>query len=294
MEFKKYKDFRFGLIIERLGVNKEIDEYSDKIYEIIKKSDEKYFTFTHLPNKTNIKKLIINIKTNLNKLGELNLNKSKKLKDGWIIYINLSENFYLDTLKHELNHALRLTLLGKDEMISNMNHLRTKGSFFNLKNSDIENFFYIIYLANDEEINSTIIETHGYIKEIMKEWGVETLSRNDFEYLIRKSPGYYKSHLLKNFNCEINFQSFNKNQLNQFFYILEKNKEELDKISNSFFGKIKLIIKTIKNTIFNKINFDNDFNYKPKKGSNFYNNWINKQGEKLKRKLYKLYDHYQN
>ena len=294
MEFKKYKDFRFGLIIERLGVNKEIDEYSDKIYEIIKKSDEKHFTFTHLPNKTNIKKLIINIKKKFNKLGELNLNKSKKLKDGWIIYINLSENFYLDTLKHELNHALRLTLLGKDEMISNINYLRTKGSFFNLKNNEIEDFFYIIYLENDEEINSIIIETHGYIKEIMKEWGVETLSRNDFEYLIRKSPGYYKSHLLKNFNCEMNFQSFNKNQLNQFFYILEENKEKLDKISNSLLGKIKLVIKAIKDTIFNKINFDSNFNHKAKKGSKFYNNWINKQGDKLRRKLYKLYDHYQN
>ena len=75
MEFKKYKDFRFSLIIERLGINKEIDEYSDKIYEIIK-SDKKHFTFTDLPNKTNINKLIINIKTNFNKLGELNLKEN--------------------------------------------------------------------------------------------------------------------------------------------------------------------------------------------------------------------------
>ena len=109
----------------------------------------------------------------------------------------------------------------------------------------------------------------GFIKEIMKEWGVETLSRNDFEYLIRKSPGYYKSHLLKNFKRESNFKSFNKNQLNQFFSILEENKEELDRIDKSLFSKIKLFIKVIKDTIFNKINFDNDFNYKPKKVQNF-------------------------
>ena len=36
-----YKDLEFHMIIERLHINKEIDEYGDKIYEIIKNSKKK-------------------------------------------------------------------------------------------------------------------------------------------------------------------------------------------------------------------------------------------------------------
>jgi hypothetical protein len=294
MKSLKFKDFSFKIIIERLGINKEIDEYSDKIYKIIKNSDKDKFIFTDLPKNTNISKLTLSIKKSNTKLGELCLNKSKNTKDGWVIYINLSKDFYLDTLKHELNHALRLTLIGKDKVISNLNYIRSKGGFFNVNNSEIEEFFYIIYLANDEEINSTIIETHGYIKEIMKKWNVDKLSKKDFEYIIKNSPGYSKSNLLINFTCEDNFKSFNKNQLNKFFYILEENKDKLEKIEKSYFRKIKLAIKVINDLFINKINFDEDFSYKPKRGSDFYNNWINKQGERLKKRLYRLYDHYQN
>ena len=50
-----------------------------------------------------------------------------------------------------------------------------------------------------------------------------------------------------------------------------------------------------KNQFFNKTSFDfEDINiYKPKKGVKFYDNWINKQGEKLKRRLLSLNDHYE-
>jgi hypothetical protein len=63
MTIKKFENFnQFNLIIERLHVNKEIDEYSDKIYTLISNSNEHQFEFTDLPINLNISKLIINIK----------------------------------------------------------------------------------------------------------------------------------------------------------------------------------------------------------------------------------------
>ena len=43
-----YKDFQFQIINERLHINKEVDEYSDKIYDFIKKSKSKEFIFVDL------------------------------------------------------------------------------------------------------------------------------------------------------------------------------------------------------------------------------------------------------
>ena len=64
MYIEKFEDFnQFNLIIERLHINKEIDEYSDEIYPIISNSNKSKFEFTDIPDKLNISKLIINIKT---------------------------------------------------------------------------------------------------------------------------------------------------------------------------------------------------------------------------------------
>lgn len=288
-------NFKNFILNEKLHINDELDKYSDKIYNIIKTSDKKSFIFKNLPIQFNIYKLVINIKNlPLGIGGQLLLNKSYETKNGWIITIDLKDDFLLYNLKHELNHALRLTLIGKDKMISNLNHIRTKMLFSNLADGDIDYFFYIIYLSNDEEINAKISETHGYIKEVMISHNYKKLTKEQFEYILKESDGYKISEELINFNCEKHFSKFSKNELNKFFYLLEENKTKLDNIEKSLFRNIKLFIKTFKYIFFNKISFEtyDDNVYKPKKGSSFYNKWINNQGEKLKRKLYSLYDHY--
>lgn len=290
---EKYSNFEFKLISERLHLNKEVDLYSDQIYDIIKNSDKLKFEFCDIPKKINITKLIINLKDNNDgNLGSLNLDKCKKTNKGWIIEIDLVRNFKLNTLKHELNHALRLTLLGKDKMISNLNYLKSSLLFSNSNNDEIDRFFLIIYLANDEEINATISELNGYIKEVMSYRGVDKLSRNDFEYILKLSDAYKKANMLINFSCKGNFKSFSKNDLNKFFYLLEENKTELDTIQKSKFYTIRTIFKTIKDTIFNKISFNDNKLYKPNKNDIFYDRWINKQGNKLLKRIYSLYDHY--
>jgi hypothetical protein len=295
-----FEDFnQFNLIIENLHINKEIDLYSDEIYQIITKSVKLTvggkFEFLELSKNLNIIKLIINIKDmSPGVSGQLDLNKSKKTDNGWIIYIDLKKDFNLSTLKHELNHALRLTLVGKDTMIKNLNHIKSQNIFHFSKDREMEKFFYLMYLSNDEEINSKVMETNGLIKEIMNKWGVDKLSKNDFDYIIKGGDAFKKSNELINFKCDIIFKSYDENKLNKLFYILEENKSELDRIHDSKFSKLKMVIKLFRDIFNNKTGFvENDRNvYKPKRGKKFYDNYIPSQGEKLKRRIYSLYEHY--
>jgi hypothetical protein len=291
---KKFEDFnQFNLIIERLHINKEIDEYSDQIYPILKSKNQ--FEFDDLPIKLNISKLIINIKDMRPGVsGSLNLDKSNKTKDGWVIYIDLKKDFNLYTLKHELNHALRLTLIGKDKMIKNLNYIKSQNILGLSKDNEMDYFFYLVYLANDEEINAKVMETNGLIKEVMKKWGVGKLTISEFDYIIKGTDAFKQSNELINFKCDNLFKKYSENKLNKLFYILEENKSELDRIQDSKFSKFKLIIKTFKDIFFNKTGFNQDDKkiYKPKRGKKFYDTWITSQGEKLKKRIYSLYEHY--
>lgn len=290
MDNENIMDFNFYLIKERLHIHEELSNYSDKIYNIIKKSNGKKFEFLDLPKKLNIYKLVINIKDTLLNNGEIDLDKSNKTSKGWIIFINLKTDFKQFTLNHELNHALRLTLIGKERMIKNLNYINSKGMFSKLNNFEINRFFYFIYLSNDEEINARVSEVNGYIKDILRETNIN-IKKDDFIYIIKTSDAYRISEELINFNCEDNFKSFNKNQLNKFFYMFEENKKTLDKIYKS---KFKVFFKILKDMLSNKINFhiDDEYIYNPDKNCIFYNKWINKQGLKLKKRLYSLYDLY--
>jgi hypothetical protein len=290
-----YKDFEFHMIIERLHIYKDIDEYGDKIYEIIKNSKTNKFKFTDLPVKLNISELIIELKQLPPGIsGELDLDKSKKSKLGWTIYINLKNDFSLHHLKHELSHALRLTLLGKDKAVKNLNFIKSKNVFGLTKNYEIDKFFYLLYLSNDEEINARVLETKGFIDEIIKKWEVNTISKNDFIYIIQSSSVYKHSNELINYKTDEIFKNWSKNNINKLFYMIEENKSDLDKIESSNFRKLKLFIKLIKSIFSNKTGFEieDDHIYKPKRGQKFYDKWIPKQGEKLKKRIYSLYDHY--
>lgn len=295
MGIKRFEDFdQFNLIIERLHINKDIDDYSDKIYPLISNSSRLLFEFTDLPDNLNISKLIIGIrKMPGGTLGRLDLNNSKKTKSGWVIYIDLKKGFNLDTLKHELNHALRLTLVGKDKMIKNLNYIRAQNIFIS-KDNEMEYFFYLMYLSNDEEINSKVMETNGLIKEVMSKWEVDKLTKEQFDYIIKSSDAYKQSNELINFKCDDLFKGYKENKLNKLFYILEENKSELDRIQDSRFSTIKKIIKLFKDIFKNTTEFNQDDNkiYKPKKGKKFYDKWIPSQGHKLKKRIYSLYDHY--
>jgi hypothetical protein len=179
-------------------------------------------------------------------------------------------------------------------MIKNLNYIKSQNIFSFSKDKEMDYFFYLMYLANDEEINAKVMETNGFVKEVMNKWGVDKISRNDFDYIIKGSDAYKQSNELINFKCDSVFKNWDDNKLNKLFSILEENKEELDKIQDSSFSKLKLIIKSFKDIIQNRTGFNREDKniYNPKKGKKFYDTWIPSQGEKLKRRIYSLYNHY--
>jgi len=284
-KIKYYSSF----ILEKLHINKLVDEYSDIIHNTLINSNSNNFKFNP-PNELNIKQLNINICDLKNSRGILDIKKSLKTNDGWIIHIYLLQKNDLATIKHELNHAYRLTLIGKENVIKNLNHIKTKNLFIN--NNQIDYFFTILYNANDEEINSKIIETHGILKQAMLDNNISKLNNNQFEALIKNSEAWQISEKLSNFNSIDVFKSLSINDINKFYYILENNKKELDINSKNIFGRIKLFIRILKNYLSNNTSKPYDVIYKPIKGIKFYDKWVQAQGKKLKRNLLKLYNHY--
>jgi hypothetical protein len=179
-------------------------------------------------------------------------------------------------------------------MIKNLNHIKSQNIFGLSKTDEMDYFFYLLYLANDEEINAKVMETNGLIKEVMYKWKVDKISKQDFIFIINGSDAFKQAKLLIDFRCDLLFKNWDKNKLNKLFSILEENKEELDRIQDSKFTKIKMIIKVFKDIFNNKMSFEQIDKkiYKPKRDKKFYDNWIPSQGEKLKKRIYSLYEHY--
>jgi hypothetical protein len=129
----------------------------------------------------------------------------------------------------------------------------------------------------------------------MNKWVVDKLSKNEFYFIIKGTDAYRQSNELIGFSCNSVFKKYDENKLNKFFYILEENKSELDRIQDSYFSKLRLIVKVFRDVFKNKTSFKQDDKniYKPKKGKKFYDRWIPSQGEKLKKRILSLYDHYE-
>jgi hypothetical protein len=287
---------RFNSFNEALHINKDVDQLAEELFPKIKEKGEGVISFIN-NGKTNLdfQELVVNIRKNMlnpNVSGSLDVSKSRKLSNGkWFIKISLTPSADISTFKHELNHAFRLTKIGKVASIKNLNYLKTLPFH---KDEDIRDFFYIIYMANDEEINSTVIETFEEVKNKLKKFtnfGSKN-TNDDFKWIIQSTPGFIDAEMMKEFSCEKHFRKFTKNQINKFFWIIEQNKKELDAATSGPFRKFKFMGHMIKK-FFNKEDLEDDGKtYIPKRGIKFYDNWINKQGKKLERKLYSLYGHF--
>jgi hypothetical protein len=86
---------------------------------------------------------------------------------------------------------------------------------------------------------------------------------------------------------EKDLKEFIDKKTEEYTKLIENTKEAIN-------SKLKMVIKLFRDIFNNKTGFvENDRNvYKPKKGKKFYDNYIPSQGEKLKRRIYSLYEHY--
>ncbi len=289
---KHIKSFSRFLLSEALHIHDDMDEISNYIYTFIKGKDIGLYEINNLKSKLNINKIIIKIANMPDGVyGEFLINKSKLTKNGWIFYVNLKKNVNLSTIKHEMDHALRLILQPKEDILNKMNYL--KGSYILNRTQEIDYFFYMIYLSSMDETNAMIKEFHGILKEEMYENNVKKLNKYQFLFALRTSRPYEKSEEMIKFKMKDCFKGFSENNLNKLLYLYEENKKKLDKINkySLFIRNIKLIIKGL---FTDAVIFSDEptLLYKPDKNAEYYEKWINSQGKKLRKTLYKLYDHY--
>lgn len=282
---------------ETLHVNDDVDRASDELYPKIK-ACKRGLIATDLPPGLNMERVIIT-KGYKRAAGAMGISSSRQLKNGkWEIRIYLSDDFTLDTLKHELSHGFRLTKIGKEKALNNISHLKSELLFKPLNSKAIENFFLILYLANDEEISVSSAEVKGFIRELTdmsaQKIGMEGRqkpTKDSFIYALKNSDPYFKYKRIENFDIKENFKDFTTAETNKFFYLLEQNASQLDKIRSGYFPNFRLVLKSIKQVFFNNVSLGG-YSPKPKRGIEFYDKWIKKQANKYKRRLYSLYDHF--
>lgn len=281
------------LLKETYHIHDDMDKYSLILYNNIKNKNVGKYIFNDLPVSLKINKLIINITDKLKSKGQIDLDKSKKTKNGFIIYIDLRKDFTLDTLSHELDHALRFTLKKKVDILKKLNYLKSFNIFTQKIQSEIEQFIYCMYLVSDEEFESKVKQFHGEIKEQIILLNIEKINNRYFELIYNTSSVKNDIERLKNFKIKDCLHNISDNNINKFFCIYEDNKKELDRIENTktnLFRKLKLIIKGLKQINSNnfELNIEDDKIYNPKKSPYYYERWINDQGIKLENKIKRL------
>ena len=272
---------------EKLHINEEVDKLSQFIFDNY--SDKKVGKYIiNIDPTINIIKIILNIIPNTEYSGKLEVNKCFKNKGGnWIMYIDIEEKFKLGDISHEISHAFELTRMGKTKLLNKLDFIK-KTMKINYDQIDI--YFHYMYIFSDEEISSVINESYSYLKQYVNNGKIKS---NLFNHLVMETKGFRRLKETENISIRGIFSGKKDYQINNFLYVYEKNivHEKTTRI-NSFLQNIKYlwnrgsIVYTINNI------FDSTNKYKPKRNLNYYDDFFKKQSEKLKKRLYGLYDHF--
>ena len=156
-------NFKHLLFLEKLHINKDIENLSTYIYNNFSKIQiGKYTIDNSIPPRLNIKKIILNITTFNGKTNAMfNIKKSFKDKNGnWIMILDIVYNFTYETIFHEVNHMYELTRMGKNNFYEKniLKERKVRNNFFHkLKRiyNDLFNDYYYptIYLEIKEKYN---------------------------------------------------------------------------------------------------------------------------------------------
>ena len=291
---------------EELGVNIDVDNLSKFIINYLK--DKEYgqilINKEQLPElkNVNINKIIIDY----NKTGisdYLDIKKSQITNDGAILYFHLDGLDY-NSIYHEINHALQFFVLGKERSKLQLTTIKAVNiaKLFAQKNKEITEYFsQLIYRSTEQEINSEVVGVYGELMTHLrnKGWEKGQLSNDDnfkviFEQYVKNSKPYDNAlHMIK-FNV---FELFDANNLRGadnydvrvYFTFMQDIMRSRPFYSGiiDFFRLIKDLLTYKYRQIFNvDILSEEQVNSLMKK----YQLFINKQGEKLRRKLFRLFD----
>ena len=246
---KKY--ILYNLITEKVGIELDIKELSEQIYNLINKDKKLYYKFDG--SLFNVKVMHINSIRILilSDYSSFDASSSKITEKGFDIILNLNKNdIDVKAIHHELNHALKFYMVGKEKYIDKTRELKSyKMSRAFIKNAEVENFIDLVYYSDLEEVDSFISEAYYEIMSNFKK--IESITETDFnkyfETYYKDTYIYNISKVLENYNVGL-LKKHNSDMLVLFFNILNDKKDLLKVSKNS--GSLKKILLNIRN-IFN-------------------------------------------
>ena len=311
------------VINERLGVNEDVKTLTEFLDKKLKglKPGKYILTKNDLPNLNEliIFKLIIVIIPRFTEdyYGMFEAGLSKNTSEGVIGRLRFHTNPSKGTITHEITHLFQFTKntdftkLSKQNLLvstAKNNLISFKGKITKSEEPIIENFLDMIYLSSSYEVDARVSEIYSTIedtKEKIKIYDdiINTTNNIDVKNQTEKLKSYYSlekviknSTAMNEANSLINyniFEEFGKldNEKIIMFFSLIKHFEKTFNNTKGVLNKTIMFIKTILKSVSININpqnvrilSDNEVLQQMKK----YNQRFNNQGEKLKRKLYKL------
>jgi len=264
-------------IVERLGVNDDVIKLTDFLIDHIVENKSYIFKTDKLPKLSfKINKLFIDF----GKVNSFNSSKSKHTKNGFNIYIQLNsfEDFFSwkEILSHELTHVLKYTklTLKKQKLLSHD---------FTYSDERFNKLISLIYSSDESEINANVSQIYYKYKDIENIEKFDLKMKN-FKELIKQDEYMKISNQMINYDIKNDLKNISEKDIYYFFKHIS-NKKRMRKSKN----KIKDFFKIIYNIINDR---QNEIDYDVSSVLHQTQKYINSQGEKLKRNLYRLYDLY--
>jgi hypothetical protein len=239
-----------------------------------------------------INRIIIDYKDNNRKLimGQFDLFKSKKIGDKYDIYLKLN-TVKKSVIYHEINHVLQYMKLGKVQM-SYLNRLSIANIALknNFKSDKIKYILFLLYRMNDLEISSNVVQFYGQVKGLIKKYFKNEFKEynDDKDKKLTLSKIYFKKTLS---NKEIYRTAISSKIINFDHFLKDVDEDEIKKMISILYlidnGKYPGVLNIDKN--YNIIDIDYLDDILIESGLRKYNKYLNYQGDRLVKKLYKVW-----
>lgn len=272
-----YNNFLF----EKLGINDDVMSLVNFLLQFIYQSKDKKLTIAENIPKTTFKinKIIIEFINNKDVDGAFIESRSKLTNKGYDLYLMINKDSDIKSnLYHELTHVIKYqNLTNKKIKFLAKNNITYIDKRF-------DNLIYLLYYSDDSEINAKVAEIYSKIEE-----NIELSSKSIDKKLIFKTymnklkyDRYDSPYMLINYNIFEDLRDVSdKDKIKFFSYITN-----IKNIKRSTNNKILMIYRIIKYIIKNDYTINSDLDSIMLRTQKH----INYQGEKLLRKIMKLYN----
>lgn len=296
-DIKNYKDFNNYLIIEKLGINEEVLKISNIIYDdILIKNSYKNYQIKLPINKLGIEYVFIFFKNHDNNKASFDIGRSNRNK----IYLWISKDIKLtvDTIYHELNHAIKFIFVGKEnskKKLFDIKSLRLVKPYIASEHDNIINTLIMFkYYSSREEIDSYLYNSYYQLINPSPDsifYNFDKFYTDNFneffDLLIRETESYSIFKFISNYNPN-DLKKINHTDLQLYLNIVEDNYNFLLKQKRDIYS----ILRAVYQIIFKK-HFISTLDIKIVNIDKYIDKLQKEKDESSKyliKKLYKLYD----